>query len=99
MKLDFGKYKGNLISECETKYLKWLISHEKQLKLSHRWAARDARFEMARREQKVAKVEEQIEAEQAIAEAELILAEQREFAEWAETRKARKPLNKKSIML
>jgi hypothetical protein len=50
MKLDFGKHKGNLISECETKYLKWLASHESRLLESHRWASRDARFELARRE-------------------------------------------------
>ena len=55
MKLDFGKNKGKAIKECNTSYLKWLVAHEKQLKLSNRWSARDAKFELARREQPVSK--------------------------------------------
>lgn len=54
--LDFGKNKGHQISECDTKYLKWLVSHEKVLAVRNRWAARDAGFELARRAQAVIEV-------------------------------------------
>ena len=54
MKLDFGKNKGKAIKECETSYLKWLVAHEKQLKVSNRWASRDAKFELERREKATA---------------------------------------------
>jgi hypothetical protein len=52
--LDFGKNKGHQISECDTKYLKWLVSHEKVLAVRNRWASRDAAFELARRAQAAA---------------------------------------------
>jgi hypothetical protein len=55
--LDFGKNKGHQISECDTKYLKWLVSHEKVLALRNRWASRDAAFELARRAQAVTQQE------------------------------------------
>lgn len=52
MIIDFGKkYKGHYISECDEKYLKWLVSHEKVLAKRNRWASRDARFELQRRAQ------------------------------------------------
>jgi hypothetical protein len=47
--LDFGKNKGRILADCEEKYLKWLVSHEKVLALRNRWAARDARFILERR--------------------------------------------------
>lgn len=47
--LDFGKNKGHQISECDTKYLKWLVSHEKVLAVRNRWSSRDAAFELERR--------------------------------------------------
>jgi len=50
MIIDFGKNKGMTISECDEKYLKWLVSHERVLALRNRWASRDAGFEIERRE-------------------------------------------------
>jgi hypothetical protein len=50
MILDFGKNKGLTIGECDEKYLKWLVSHTKVLAERNRWASRDARFELDRRE-------------------------------------------------
>ena len=57
--LDFGKNKGHQISECDTKYLKWLVSHEKVLAVRNRWASRDAKFEIERRA-RAAQVDAQI---------------------------------------
>jgi hypothetical protein len=42
--LDFGKNKGRTLADCETAYLKWLVTHEKVLAERNRWAARDAKF-------------------------------------------------------
>lgn len=57
MTIDFGKkYKGHQISECDEKYLKWLVSHEKVLAERNRWASRDARFELQRRAQAASEV-------------------------------------------
>jgi hypothetical protein len=56
MILDFGKCKGHQISECDTKYLQWLVSHERVLAVRNRWASRDAKFELARRSQEIAQV-------------------------------------------
>jgi hypothetical protein len=68
--IDFGgKYKGKQISECDTKYLKWLVAHERVLALRNRWASRDARFELERREMAAA------EAAMAVKVAEEIIAE------------------------
>jgi hypothetical protein len=47
--LDFGKNKGKALHDCEEKYLKWLVSHEKVLAKRNRWASRDARFILERR--------------------------------------------------
>lgn len=51
--LDFGKNKGKILADCEESYLKWLVSHEKVLALRNRWAARDAKYILERREQAV----------------------------------------------
>jgi hypothetical protein len=51
--LDFGKNKGLTLNECDEKYLKWIVSHERVLALRNRWAARDARFILERRAQAV----------------------------------------------
>jgi hypothetical protein len=48
--LDFGKNKGHQISECDTKYLQWLVSHTKVLAERNQWSSRDAAFELDRRE-------------------------------------------------
>jgi hypothetical protein len=69
MIIDFGKNKGHQISECDTKYLKWLVSHEKVLALRNRWSSRDAAFELQRRAQAAA------EAAMAVKVAEDIIAE------------------------
>jgi len=50
MILDFGKNKGKTIAECESPYLKWLVSHEKVLAKRNRWASRDAKFILEARE-------------------------------------------------
>lgn len=49
--LDFGKNKGKILADCEEKYLKWLVSHEKVLAERNRWACRDAKFILDRRAQ------------------------------------------------
>jgi hypothetical protein len=49
--IDFGKHKGKILADCDEKYLKWLISHEKVLALRNRWACRDAKFILDRRAQ------------------------------------------------
>ena len=46
--LDFGKNKGSILADCEEKYLKWLVSHEKVLAERNRWACRDAKFLLER---------------------------------------------------
>jgi hypothetical protein len=46
--LDFGKNKGKILADCETAYLKWLANHEMVLAKRNRWAARDAKFILAR---------------------------------------------------
>jgi hypothetical protein len=67
--LDFGKNKNKQISECDTKYLQWLVAHERVLALRNRWASRDAAFELQRRTQTAA------EAAMAVKVAEEIIAE------------------------
>lgn len=47
--LDFGKNKGKVLADCDSKYLKWLVSHEKVLAKRNRWASRDAKFILERR--------------------------------------------------
>jgi hypothetical protein len=47
--LDFGKNKGRVLADCEEKYLRWLVSHERVLALRNRWASRDARYILERR--------------------------------------------------
>jgi len=42
--LDFGKNKGLILADCDEKYLKWLVSHEKVLAERNRWASRDAKI-------------------------------------------------------
>jgi hypothetical protein len=71
MIIDFGKkYKGHQISECDTKYLQWLVSHAKVLALRNRWASRDAAFELQRRAQTAAEASETVRiAEEIIASA------------------------------
>ena len=52
--IDFGKkYKGKILADCDEKYLKWLVSHEKVLAKRNRWASRDAKFILERRAQAV----------------------------------------------
>lgn len=52
MIIDFGKAnKGKEISECDSKYLQWLVSHERVLAKRNRWASRDAKIELERRAQ------------------------------------------------
>jgi hypothetical protein len=51
--LDFGKNKGKVLADCEEKYLRWLVSHEKVLAKRNRWASRDAKFILDRRAQVV----------------------------------------------
>jgi hypothetical protein len=64
--IESGKNKGKTIAQCETSYLKWIATHEKVLAVRNRWMARDARFELARREESAkqaeiaARVDEQI---------------------------------------
>ena len=74
MIIDFGKNKGKTISECDTKYLKWLVSHEKVLAMRNRWASRGARFELERR----AQVAETIRV------AESIVSSNENWVDWAE---------------
>ncbi|HEX3642698.1 MAG TPA: hypothetical protein VHV10_15540 [Ktedonobacteraceae bacterium] len=50
--IDFGKNKGLILADCGEKYLKWLVSHEKVLALRNRWASRDARFILEKKEAK-----------------------------------------------
>ena len=84
MIIDFGKVnKGKELSECDEKYLKWLVSHEKVLAKRNRWAARDAKIILERRAQiaaqaaayaeAVAKFEDEREARLAIKAAEQIV--------------------------
>ena len=49
--IDFGKHKNKILADCDEKYLKWLVSHEKVLALRNRWASRDAKFILERRAQ------------------------------------------------
>lgn len=52
MIIDFGKAnKGKELSECDTKYLTWLVQHEKVLAKRNRWACRDAKFILKQREE------------------------------------------------
>jgi recombinational DNA repair ATPase RecF len=67
--IETGKFKGHQISECDTKYLKWLTSHERVLAERNRWLSRDARYELQRRAQAAA------EAAMAVKVAEAIIAE------------------------
>ena len=73
MTIDFGKHKGHQISECDSKYLSWLVSHEKVLALRNRWSSRDARFELQRRAAALAA--QTAEAEMAVKVAEEIIKE------------------------
>jgi Uncharacterized protein conserved in bacteria len=68
MILDFGKYKGKLLADCDEKYLRWLVTHEKVLAQRNRWAARDAKFILDRKETavKLAEFEARKEAEMAV---------------------------------
>jgi hypothetical protein len=52
--LDFGKNKGKQLQDCDEKYLRWLVSHERVLAKRNRWASRDAKFILERRAQVVA---------------------------------------------
>jgi hypothetical protein len=52
--IDFGKNKGLILNDCDEKYLKWLVSHEKVLAVRNRWACRDARFILERRAKEAA---------------------------------------------
>ena len=49
--LDFGKNKGRVLADCDSKYLSWLVSHEKVLAKRNRWASRDAKYILDRRAQ------------------------------------------------
>ena len=77
--LDFGKNRGLSVSECDEKYLKWLISHEKVLAERNRWACRNARVLLAKRAEAkahaeaVLKFETEREARMAIKAAEQIV--------------------------
>ncbi len=77
--LDFGKNKGLAISECDEKYLKWLITHEKVLAERNRWASRKAKALLAKRAEAkaqaeaVAKFEAEREARMAVKAAEQIV--------------------------
>lgn len=77
--LDFGKNKGKVLAECETTYLKWLVSHERVVAMRNRWACRDARFIIERREEAkaqaeaVAKFESEREARMAVKAAQQIV--------------------------
>jgi hypothetical protein len=53
--LDFGKNKNKVLAECDEKYLRWLVTHEQVLAKRNRWAARDAKYILERREQAIAK--------------------------------------------
>ena len=74
--LDFGKNKGKQLADCDEKYLRWLVSHEKVLAKRNRWASRDAKFILDRRETavKVAEFEARKEAEMAVKIAQHIVA-------------------------
>jgi hypothetical protein len=51
--IDFGRtYKGETLSQCPEKYLKWLASHESRLLESNRWASRNARKLLEKKEEK-----------------------------------------------
>lgn len=50
--LDFGKCKGKVIADCPESYVLWLSRHEKVLALRNRWAARDAKFFLEKKEEK-----------------------------------------------
>jgi hypothetical protein len=67
--LDFGKNKNKQISECDTKYLQWLVSHVKVLALRNRWSSRDAGFELQRRAQAAAEAAMAVRAAEEIVEA------------------------------
>lgn len=82
MTIDFGrKYKGKTIGECDEKYLKWLVSHEKVLAERNRWASRDARFELQRRAEA---------AEMAVKAAESIVSGNSNWQEWTQALEASK---------
>ena len=49
--LTFGKHAGKLLSDCETSYLKWLVSHESKLLETNRWACAAAKIELEKRAQ------------------------------------------------
>jgi len=43
--INFGRaHKNEYLTDCPVPYLKWLISHEKRLLESNRWASRDAKI-------------------------------------------------------
>ncbi len=77
--LDFGKNKGLAVSECDEKYLKWLITHEKVLAERNRWACRNAKVLLAKRAEAkaqaeaVVKFEAEREARMAVKAAEQIV--------------------------
>jgi Cdc6-like AAA superfamily ATPase len=51
--LDFGKCEGTELSNCPEKYILWLAQHEKVLAERNRWASRDAKFLLEKKEEKV----------------------------------------------
>lgn len=51
--LDFGKNKGKTLAACEESYLEWLAIHEKVLAVRNRWASRDAKFILKRKNQMI----------------------------------------------
>lgn len=72
MIIDFGKAnKGKELSECDSKYLQWLVSHEKVLAKRNRWASRDAKIILERRAQAAAQAEA-VKAYEAKREAEMV---------------------------
>ncbi|SRR5436190_195680 len=66
--LDFGKNKGKQLQDCDEKYLRWLVTHEKVLAKRNRWASRHAKFILDRKETavKLAEFEARKEAEMAV---------------------------------
>ncbi len=50
--LDFGKCEGTELGNCPEKYILWLAQHEKVLAKRNRWASRDAKFLLEKKEEK-----------------------------------------------